>query len=66
MKATQKENLNTVVTSLPAKPLFYPFMFLAGIMFLMISCRKGDFNPPPVGSYDLKLIADNLVSPITV
>ena len=37
-----------------------------GSFLLMESCRKHDFNPPPIGSYDLKLIADNFVSPITV
>lgn len=30
------------------------------------SCKKHDFNPPPIGAYDLKLIANNLTSPISL
>ena len=30
------------------------------------SCKKRDFNPPPVGAYDLKLVADGFTSPLVV
>ena len=46
-------------------PGLFVILFL-GSLILMQSCRKHDFNPPPFGSYDLKLIADNFVSPVTV
>lgn len=32
----------------------------------LVSCRKHDVNPPPIGSYDLKLVANNFVSPIAL
>ena len=41
-------------------------ILLLGSLILVQSCRKHDFNPPPFGSYDLKLIADNFVSPLGV
>jgi glucose/arabinose dehydrogenase len=66
MRTTPKENISAGVTSIYVKPFFYPCLLSLCLMAFMISCRKGDFNPPPAGSYDLKLIADNLVSPITL
>src|SRR5690349_18327439 len=35
-------------------------------VFMLQSCKKRDFNPPPVGAYDLKLVTDGLVSPLVV
>jgi len=34
--------------------------------FLFQSCKKHDFNPPPIGAYDLKLVTDGFVSPLVV
>src|SRR6476661_2014357 len=46
----------------------YPLLgtILITILMLVTSCRKHDLNPPPVGSYDLKLVAQNFTSPIGV
>src|SRR4051794_31079333 len=41
-------------------------IFFVAVSMLIYSCRKHDFNPPPVGSYDLKLVADNFTSPLGV
>src|SRR5690349_1172079 len=41
------------------------FLLLCGLLLLQ-SCKKHDFNPPPVGAYDLKLVADGLTSPLVV
>ena len=41
-------------------------IFIIVLLILVQSCRKHDSNPPPSGSYDLKLITDNLVSPVAV
>ncbi len=44
-------------------------MFLiAGLLVIMLSCKKNDTPPLPPGSqvYDLQLVSDNLVSPVTV
>jgi len=40
------------------------FVLLFCSVFLLQSCKKHDFNPPPVGAYDLKLVADGLTSPL--
>lgn len=47
--------------------LFIPGIFIfLGSLILLQSCKKHDTHPPNAGSYDLKLVADNLVSPLTV
>src|SRR4051812_47262084 len=64
---TKAWQLTHAITSLfrrPASPLL--FIILAPLLMLTNSCRKHDFNPPPVGSYDLKLVAENFTSPIGV
>ncbi len=66
MRITSKENIDAFVTSTHARPLFNPYLLVLSLLIFTISCKKNDFNPPPAGSYDLKLVADNLVSPITV
>ncbi len=40
-------------------------LLLCSVLFFQ-SCRKHDFNPPPVGAYDLQLIADGFTSPLVV
>jgi len=40
------------------------FVLLLCSVFLLQSCKKHDFNPPPIGAYDLKLVADGLTSPL--
>lgn len=35
-------------------------------VLLFQSCKKHDFNPPPVGSYDLQLVTDGLTAPLVV
>jgi glucose/arabinose dehydrogenase len=67
MKASIKKNDT-------AGPLFLLKLSLHGLLLILFlgvfifiqSCKKHDQNPPPSESYDLKLIADNFVSPITV
>jgi glucose/arabinose dehydrogenase len=39
---------------------------LAAPLIIIQGCQKNDINSQPAGSYDLKLIADNFVSPVTV
>jgi glucose/arabinose dehydrogenase len=66
MKASIKKNDT-------AGPLFLLKLSLHGLLLILFlgvfifiqSCKKHDQNPPPSESYDLKLIADNFVSPIT-
>ncbi len=43
---------------------FFMIMFFSLILFQ--SCKKHDSNPPPLGSLDLKIVADGFVSPVTV
>ena len=38
-------------------------LLLCSVLFFQ-SCKKHDFNPPPVGAYDLKLVADGFTSPL--
>lgn len=66
MKTTSKESAVADVTHSYGKPFFHVSAILFGLIIFMLSCKKHDFNPPPIGSYDLKLVADNLVSPVTV
>jgi len=40
------------------------FVLLLFSVFLLQSCKKRDFNPPPIGAYDLKLVADGFTSPL--
>jgi glucose/arabinose dehydrogenase len=40
--------------------------FLVSLFMLLYGCDKNDDNPPRTGSIDLKLVADNLVAPITL
>ena len=40
------------------------FVLLLFSVFLLQSCKKHDFNPPPIGSYDLKLVADGFTAPL--
>ncbi len=52
------------------KPLF-PFpssllLLLFALLLALQSCKKRDFNPPPVGAYDLKLVSDGFISPLTL
>src|SRR3954467_14838796 len=42
------------------------FVLLLCSVFLLQSCKKHDFNPPPVGAYDLKLVTDGLTAPLVV
>lgn len=65
MKKNSKENICSGLTSIFAKP-FNSCLLLSFLLVSIISCRKADFNPLPFGSYDLKLVQDNLVSPITL
>ncbi len=41
-------------------------IILFSLIIFTASCRKNDLNSRPPQTYDLKLIADNLVSPITL
>lgn len=67
MKSFTKKSGSANATPLTKSLLHGLFLILfLSSLILMQSCRKHDFNPPPVGSYDLKLIADNFVSPVTV
>jgi len=48
---------------------YFPLIFLVIIsclLFFFYGCKKNDHNPPPTGSIDLKMVADNLVAPITL
>jgi len=40
------------------------FVLLLCSVLLLQSCKKHDFNPPPIGSYDLKLVADGFTAPL--
>ena len=66
MRTTRKESVVADVTHPYGKHFFHVSAILSLLMILMLGCKTNDFNPPPAGSYDLKLIADNLVSPITL
>lgn len=66
MKTITKANTFIYATSLHKKSIFRTCIILFSLLIFVTSCRKNDLNRPPAGSYDLKLIADNLVSPITV
>src|SRR3954447_892816 len=50
----------------PLSCIFVPnfFVLLLCSVFLLQSCKKRDFNPPPIGAYDLKLVTDGLTSPL--
>src|SRR6266487_1474899 len=77
-KSSSKESGLTEVMLLRRKLLSGLMMMLLGSLTLMQSCKKIDSNPDNKitsgntenaiisGSYDLKLIADNLVSPLSV
>lgn len=63
----QIARLSDVITKpLFSTPFFNLFLLLLCSIILFQSCKKRDFNPPPVGSYDLKLVTDGLVSPLVV
>jgi glucose/arabinose dehydrogenase len=67
MKSSTKKTSS--VNAMPlAKSTLNRLILVVTVIVLMAtqSCRKHDLNPPPAGSYDLKLVADNFVSPITV
>ncbi len=66
MKTITKGNACMYANSLNKKSVFRTCIILFSLIIFVSSCRKNDLNRPPAGSYDLKLIADNLVSPITV
>ncbi len=66
MKTITKANAFIYGNGLHTKSIFRTCLILFGLIIFATSCRKNDFNRPPAGAYDLKLIADNLVSPITV
>jgi glucose/arabinose dehydrogenase len=52
-----------IITNLQScVPNFY-ILLLCSVFFLQ-SCKKHDFNPPPIGAYDLKLVADGFTSPL--
>ena len=48
--------------------VYVRLLFLIALLLVLIiqSCKKHDNNPPAAGAYDLKLIADNFVSPVTL
>jgi glucose/arabinose dehydrogenase len=59
----------SITTSMPrSKIITQGLTIITFIAMLLVvqSCRKHDNNPPPFGSYDLKLVGDNFVSPVTV
>ncbi|MEO7960890.1 MAG: PQQ-dependent sugar dehydrogenase [Ginsengibacter sp.] len=67
MKRRSKENNNKQM--FPILKLFraQTILFLMAAGLYITSCRKHDMPPPSnTGSYDLKLVAGNLVSPVTV
>ena len=66
MKTITKAKAYIYANRLHKKSIFRTCAILFGLIIFIASCRKNDLNPPPAQSYDLKLIADNLVSPITV
>ncbi|MEP6595925.1 MAG: PQQ-dependent sugar dehydrogenase [Ginsengibacter sp.] len=66
MKPIIKKNAVANIAHLFRKSDFYPWILLLGLMVFMSSCKKNDSNPPPSGSYDLRVIAENLVSPVTL
>src|SRR5450432_915170 len=67
MKSSTKKSGNANPMPLRKSTLHGLLVILIfGSLILIQSCRKHDNNPPPSGSYDLKLIADGFVSPITL
>ncbi|TKK70168.1 PQQ-dependent sugar dehydrogenase [Ilyomonas limi] len=61
----------TEITSIITKqlsciPYFNFIVLLLCSVLLFQSCKKHDFNPPPVGAYDLQLVTDGLTSPLVL
>src|SRR6266496_2841669 len=77
-KSSLKESGLAKVMPLCRKSLSALLLLLPGAFMLMQSCKKIDVNPDNkitsgnsenvtvTGSYDLKLVADNFVSPLSV
>lgn len=66
MKSIPKKHAVIYANNPHAKTIFRTCVILFSLIIFVTSCRKNDLNRPSAGSYDLKLIADNLVSPITM
>lgn len=63
-KTSSADNVIASLIKLPGHQLLV-ILFIA-LSILTLGCRKHDLNPPPVGSYDLALVADNFTSPLGV
>src|SRR3954465_3969501 len=48
------------------RPLSRISVLLLCSVLLLQSCKKRDFNPPPVGAYDLQLVTAGLTAPLVV
>src|SRR3954465_5782231 len=48
------------------RPLSRISVLLLCSVLLLQSCKKRDFNPPPIGAYDLQLVSDKFTSPLVV
>ncbi len=46
--------------------VFHPVVWLFCFLLILQGCKKHDFNPPPVGDYDLQLVSDGFTSPIGI
>ena len=66
MKSSTKKTSSSNSMPLIKSSLHGLFVILIlALLVLIQSCRKHDFSHPPLGSYDLKLVAGNFVSPLT-
>lgn len=65
MKAKEKKFKATALLYTATRSGFFIMLFTS-IALLMQSCKKHDIHQPLFGALDLKLIADNLTSPVTV
>ena len=77
MKKKSCTGVNSSLKKMPtlSKSLFTTFTFLATSLLFLQSCKKQEFSnnitsanqsSAIAGTYDLKLVADNFVSPVTV
>src|SRR4051812_21565082 len=64
---TKKVNLTkTLRLSFSTLPFRLLCVVLICLLMIVQSCKKHDFDHPQFGSLDLKVVADNFVSPITM